>query len=84
MENRDEFATKLEAFIAVAAALRKSIEAPRKESRRRYPQARFGVFRKERPDGAIVTKARTAKRRQAPRVVRATASNPPYEPKKVR
>ena len=84
VENRDEFATKLEAFIAVAAALRKSTDVPRKESRRRYPQARFGVFRKERRDGAIVTKARTAKRRQAPRVVRATASNPPYEPKKVR
>src|SRR5215469_3527728 len=84
VENRDEFATKLEAFIAVAAALRKSTEAPRKESRRRYPRARFGAFRKERGDAAIVTKARTAKRRQSPRAVRATESNPPYEPKKMR
>ena len=84
MENRDEFATKLEAFIAVAAALRKSTDAPRKESRPQYPRAHFGVFRNEQRDAGIVTKAKTAKRRQPPRAVQATESNPPYEPKKMR
>jgi|SRR5215469_3206371 len=66
VENRDEFATKLEAFIAVAAALRKSTDAPRKESRPQYPRAHFGVFRNEQRDAAIVTKAKTAKRRHPP------------------
>jgi hypothetical protein len=84
VENRDEFATKLEAFMAVAAALRKTTDAARKESRPRYPYARFGLFRNDRRNAAMVTKARTAKRRQSPRAVRATESNPPYVPKKMR
>ena len=80
----DERVARIQAFIYIASALRKTTDGPQTESHRLYPWGQFGLLLNDGRDAASETKAKARRTPRSNRNGLAIAANPRFARRKTR